>query len=89
MGRNTENRRRRRARLQALVKQLKDVPCADCGARYESSVMEMDHFRGDKAASISRLVNTAREKALYVELSKCQAVCANCHRLRTKARMVG
>ena len=74
-----------RERRKALVNELKDSPCQDCGVKYPPYVMDFDHKRGDKIANISVMVNrrgTSLSK-LKEELLKCDLVCANCHRERT------
>lgn len=49
--------------------------------------MDFDHL-GDKKTNIARLVNSeASIKTIKIELSKCELVCSNCHRLRTWQRV--
>ena len=78
---------RYRARIRAIIEEAKDRPCADCGRRFPTCVMDLDHVRGEKEFKVSEAVqrayalNIARVKA---EIAKCDVVCANCHRLRTK-----
>lgn len=79
-------RRRRITRLRALVREAKSCPCADCGRNYPPEVMDFDHVRGPKLGEVSQLVFTAGEETVLAELAKCEAVCANCHRLRTLRR---
>lgn len=74
------------AKRRALIDQIKDVPCADCGGRFPPFVMDFDHREGE----VKRL-NIGRQKhsnlALVLEeIEKCDIVCANCHRIRTKER---
>ena len=60
--------------------------CADCGYNKDADVLDFDHLK-DKVESVSRLLQTARSiKLLNKEIAKCEVVCANCHRLRTKYR---
>lgn len=78
-----EHRKNIRKQIQNLVRESKQVPCADCGESYPSYVMDFDH-RGDKAFNVgawSRHVNTVN--AVRAEIDKCDIVCANCHRERT------
>lgn len=73
-----------RARNRQLLERAKDVPCADCGVRYPSFVMDFDHVRGEKRANVSQLAGIgASEPAILAEIAKCDVVCANCHRERT------
>jgi len=82
--------RERRARDKAYVDTLKSRPCADCGLQYPPYVMDFDHVRGDKAFNLSRLRNSRLAwSKLLAEIEKCEVVCANCHRLRTRARADG
>lgn len=79
---NNQTLRRKRHKM---VDAIKDVPCADCGMKYPSIVMEFDHRdRTTKVESISRMLSRAFawEKVLE-EVAKCDIVCSNCHRLRT------
>jgi len=78
-------RRRRIARHQKLVNEQKKQPCADCGLVFPPHVMDFDHL-GDKTGEISRFVYQVGTERLVQELEKCEAVCANCHRLRTHRR---
>lgn len=79
-------RRIRHARNASIVTAAKDVPCADCGERYRAEEMDFDHVRGAKFDNVASLVWHATAERLRVEISKCEVVCAVCHRLRTKAR---
>jgi hypothetical protein len=73
-----------RPALAALLA-LKANPCADCGKCYPPEAMDFDHVpgRGGKLHNISRL-RTLR--AILAESEKCELVCSNCHRTRTKRR---
>jgi hypothetical protein len=52
--------------------------------------MDFDHVRGDKLLNVSRLRNGRLAWwRLLAELKKCEVVCANCHRIRTKLRADG
>lgn len=73
------------SRVNELIRQAKAVPCADCGRRYPSDAMDFDHVRGTKlvdAAGMRRL----GLRGVKAEIAKCDVVCVNCHRLRTKRR---
>jgi len=73
---------RKRARLREIIQQARDVPCADCGERFPSYVMDFDH-RGDKTIIVSKLPEWGSVSRLLDEIAKCDVVCANCHRQRT------
>jgi hypothetical protein len=69
----------------AYVDALKQRPCTDCARTYPPCVMDFDHVRGTKRNNIARLISrTCSLQTLSAELDKCELVCANCHRMRTK-----
>lgn len=70
------------------LRALKDVPCADCGGRYPPECMDFDHLpdRGPKEFRISRALYRAGRERIAAEVAKCEVVCANCHRIRTRIR---
>ena len=57
--------------------------CSDCG-NMDVRVLEFDHL-GNKTANISNML-THSTKRLKEEISKCEVVCCNCHRIRTSSR---
>jgi hypothetical protein len=66
---------------------LARATCVDCGlvATPETLCMfDLDH-REDKCFNVSQMYS-APDDVFQKELEKCDLVCANCHRLRTKAR---
>ncbi|MEA1902174.1 MAG: hypothetical protein U9N56_01470 [Actinomycetota bacterium] len=77
-----KRRKRRRERNRAIVRELKSVPCADCGGVFPFEAMDFDHLE-DKVGLISKLVFSVGEERLRAEIAKCEVVCANCHRIRT------
>lgn len=80
----SEQKERKRAN-QALVWKLKEAPCVDCRGVFPPEAMDFDHVRGIKFKSISDLLHFTRERMLE-EIEKCELVCANCHRVRSKQR---
>lgn len=64
---------------------LKDVPCVDCGFRYPPECMDFDHVRGEKLFNIG-MNRDRKPEVVLKEIAKCEIVCANCHRIRTKVR---
>lgn len=70
--------------FRAWLDSLKFNPCTDCGKTLHPVAMDFDHVRGGKILSIS---NTHRRDIILVELTKCELVCANCHRERTVSAM--
>lgn len=75
---------------QALVDYLEEVksnPCVDCGGTFPTECMDLDHVRGVKVASVSKLVGLCKSlNEVQQEIEKCDLVCANCHRIRTRRR---
>ena len=79
------NRQRlRREQFRQIIEKAKDIPCFDCNKRYPYFVMDFDHVRGRKEFQISDSAHKLPSvERLLKEISKCDVVCANCHRLRT------
>jgi len=80
-------RERQRATTEFL-RRLREVPCSDCGIRRPACVMDFDH-RDPSAKRFTLTSGRAALKSrteLQDEVAKCDVVCANCHRLRTRRR---
>lgn len=77
--------------LKAWMLELKSNPCADCGGTFDSCCMDFDHREGtDKQYNIaSMFAHHYSRELIEVELAKCELVCANCHRIRTRDRRIG
>jgi hypothetical protein len=75
-----------RKKLSAIVADLKSKPCADCGRSFPSVCMDFDHKDpGTKEANIADAVDSAWSIAhLLKEIEKCDVVCSNCYRIRTR-----
>ena len=72
-----------------LLDELRDVPCADCGVRFPSYVMQFDHRdSSDKRYTVTRMIGRAGRAKILEEAAKCDIVCANCHRDRTYLRRI-
>ena len=69
-------------RANRFIRDLKNVPCADCGVRYPSEVMDFDHVSGIKKCNVSEMRKYS-VISIAIEADKCDVVCANCHRIRT------
>lgn len=76
--------RKRAIRLMTDV--AKAVPCMDCGGRFPACCMDYDH-RPDtmKVRNVSKFARSGWRGA-FTEIAKCDVVCANCHRIRTRDR---
>jgi hypothetical protein len=80
--------KKRRAEIKELLHKAKDRPCADCGIKYPPYVMDFDHVHGEKEFAVSLSVQRGHAlETVQKEIDKCEVVCANCHRIRTHARL--
>ena len=77
--------RGRQHKHRAYIQARKDVPCMDCGIEYPPYIMDFDHVRGEKLFGLAHAVNLTME-SIIAEISKCDVVCANCHRERTHGK---
>jgi len=80
---NQRNRDAKAKNRDMVWEYLSTHPCVDCGES-DVRVLEFDHVRGTKIASVSELVNTKhRWESIQQEIDKCEVRCANHHRIRT------
>jgi lysyl-tRNA synthetase class I len=80
---------KQKAYLTRYIQELKSkTPCMDCKESYPYYVMDFDHVRGRKQANVMELVSTLSKKRIDEEISKCEIVCSNCHRIRTHLRKI-
>jgi hypothetical protein len=78
--------RQRNQHAQELIRRLKNKPCADCKDRFEHWQMDFDHrVQADKKFNISQ-PGARSIKNILEEIAKCDLVCANCHRSRTRQK---
>ena len=85
--RRLEEKRSRWRADSALLAQLRDAPCADCGGRFPFYVMQFDHRDGSsKRGLVTRMIGRAGRDRILAEAAKCDVVCGNCHRMRTYTR---
>lgn len=86
-----ERVRVRQAGSVEMLRELREVPCADCGGRFAPHQMDFDH-RDSSTKSFNvmtgraMLMSTAK---LMAEVAKCDVVCVVCHRIRTRDAWVG
>lgn len=73
-----------RARIQKFVDGYKANSCADCGYTYPSECMDFDHISG--AVKVANVSDMHGHHTAWAEIQKCQLVCSNCHRIRTRQR---
>lgn len=72
----------------SIITEAKSRPCADCGNRFPTYVMDFDHIRGKKKGNIGSCGGGWATSTLRKEIEKCDVVCANCHRERTYQRHI-
>jgi len=65
---------------------LSSSVCVDCGTS-DVDRLEFDHVRGEKFKNVSALVRNGYSlDRVKEEITKCEIVCCNCHRVRTASR---
>jgi hypothetical protein len=71
--------------------ELKSRPCMDCHNQFPTCCMDFDHRIGTvKYGNVSSMfANWSSRKKIIAELAKCDLVCSNCHRIRTRSRKIG
>ena len=78
---------RQRATL-AFLRDLRRVPCMDCGHRFLPHQMDFDHR--DPSIKSFQVTDSqamlASRGRLLAEVAKCDVVCATCHAVRTYAQ---
>ena len=83
-----ESKKRRLAVIRQWLNEIKEAdPCTDCAKFWPSYVMDFDHLDpSTKLDKVSRMVFTSSQEEILTEITKCELVCANCHRIRTHNR---
>lgn len=77
---------RKKKLYEGVIVPVKDVPCANCHDKFPTVCMDFDHVRGKKLFDIAKSYADIPLAKLLEEISKCDVVCANCHRIRTSQR---
>lgn len=81
-------KKKRKAIAEWLQTVKESVPCMDCKLMYPYYVMDFDHRPDEtKLFQPHRLSKMQSWKRAKEEISKCDVVCANCHRFRTAMRL--
>jgi hypothetical protein len=69
-----------------FISSFKQGPCADRGRRFPDCAMDFDHRNPDeKRYTVSEMRHESKE-LIAAEIAKCDLVCSNCHRVRTRFR---
>lgn len=85
---NQETSRARRKPRQDYADAIKlERGCSVCGLRSEHpEVFDFDHGESEKVSSIALMLTRGTWEQFTAEIEKCEVVCANCHRILTRAR---
>lgn len=77
------------SRNRAFIREYKESnPCVDCDGFFHFSAMDFDHITEEKKLAVSRLAGQSYSiETLLKEMSLCELVCSNCHRVRTWQRL--
>lgn len=76
----------RRADRKPWLNQIRmERGCCDCGFRGHHAALDFDHVSGEKHTAVMRMSCHSIEQ-IRAEVAKCDVVCSNCHRIRTKRR---
>lgn len=77
---------RKQKALKHILSALKEWEgCADCGFIADPAALDFDHVRGEKRFNLGGNASMSWA-AIRAEVQKCEVVCANCHRTRTRLR---
>ena len=73
-----------------FLRDLRRVPCNDCGESFERYLMDFDHRKpSEKSFGVANGRALLKSRAALIEeAAKCDIVCANCHALRTYAQLL-
>jgi hypothetical protein len=80
---------KRMAPRRAIIDEARAVGCADCGVvnLAHPEIFDFDHLPGHvKLGSVTAFLTKGSIDDLRAEIAKCEVVCSNCHRIRTKSR---
>lgn len=72
---------------QVFLTYLNEHPCVDCGEN-NLDLLEFDHKTPtQKEGHISGMLHTHSWKIIEEEISKCDILCRNCHKLKTAKQL--
>ena len=78
--------KKQREQVKQVLDVLKGLPCTDCGNRFPPECMDFDHIENNKFKGVAQLAKVYNLAKVIDEVAKCELVCANCHRIRTRKR---
>lgn len=77
-----------REKVREYVRTQKESgPCMDCGVSYPYYVMEYDHIEDNKIRSVAKITSNGSMDQVIKEITKCDLICSNCHKVRTWERI--
>lgn len=81
--------RKRTSEFRSKIAAIKvERGCVDCGYNAHPDALDFDHLPDfDKLFDLAKGWSRSWDAVLQ-EITKCEVVCANCHRIRTAARRV-
>jgi transposase len=90
-GQKTKTRNRTQDKRDVIKRYIQEYKqgkkCTDCREEYPYFVLDFDHL-ADKSFNVSKhRLHTTSLDVIKAEIEKCEIVCANCHRMRTFARL--
>ena len=62
--------------------------CTDCKESFAYPAMDFDHITSNKIDDISTMARMGNPLAVFKEIEKCEIVCSECHRKRSKLREI-
>lgn len=77
---------KRKQTIKEYINGLKNNPCTDCGNIFPPCAMDFDHLEDKKFLISKASYRGIAFSKIQEELSKCELVCAVCHRIRTWKR---
>ena len=80
-------RRRKQEKIDFLLEYFKQNPCIRCGEEFPL-LLDFDHIVGNKFKSVSTLLGSYSLDRAKQEIKKCQVLCGNCHRKKTKKERI-
>ena len=86
----SECEKRRYYETAAFIDGYRQAPCSDCGGTFPVECMDFDHIDPTtKVVEISKLRTRgpSYKERIWAEIQKCELVCANCHRIRSKRQI--
>ena len=85
-----ESRRKVRSRIVNMIRHAKATACMDCDKFYPYYVMDLDHRPDETKECVPGQMPYKGwgVERVQKELDKCDAVCSNCHRIRTHNRLL-